>query len=223
MKLRIFGKLAVECLDQTAVILLDGDHPVFKHADCLDTLGSDHLDGGLQPIKGLNCRVEEMKNILEAGVSRQMHPVALELRGLEAGDKKNVRSTSLEDAGETGQDLRHSVAVPHRASPVHGRGDDEETIRVQCSMGVQDFEGPKEDGLNAEGHGGLVAGLGEEVGQAGDDDDGGLSANGAERLGEHGEATDLKSLTAGHQRTISAVGRVHVPLDVRIAQQRKAA
>lgn len=87
-------------------------------------------------------------------------------------------------------------------------------------------DGPKkilEDRNDAMGHYARVGGGRQEVGDAGQDADGGLGSHGLQGLGEGRHLGARDNLTAGHQRTVSAVGGVHVAPDVRIPDQREAA
>ena len=61
----------------------------------------------------------------------------------------------------------------------------------------------------------------QEVGEASDEDHVGLHSNGLQGLGKHGQLFTGQDLAAGHHGPVATVDRVHVPLDVGVAQQRE--
>ena len=82
---------------------------------------------------------------------------------------------------------------------------------------AQDLEALGHDGLDMDrGSGGQVLRAGDEVRDTGQEAHIILDADGLQGLGQGDQPSTRDNLTSGHQRTIAAVQRAHVTLDVGI-------
>ena len=120
---------------------------------------------------------------------------------------------------ELGEDLRQPVAVPKRSLAVHWR---RHQIVPSCELGrLSSDQGGEllKHWLDSVRRRPGVLRPGNEVRDAGQDDDVGLRANALQRLGQHGKPATLKDLAAGHQRSITAGGWIHVALCIGVPQE----
>ena len=126
------------------------------------------------------------------------------------------------DARELLHNLGKAIAVPDWEMPIHWWSDQVETLRVELRCIVQDRLEVLDDRLDPEGdrrHG--LVGARHEVGDAGKHGHVGGLTNLTKSFSKNRDLATRDNLGPGHQRSISTTDRVHVPLNIRISDQRK--
>ena len=198
------------------MVLFHGHEPILDHASGL------RGDGGLRlQVKGLGLddgarAIKKMKNKLKSRVSGEMNAIILKNWSREAWHQKNCIRAARKDFGELRQDLREAVSVPQGLGPVHRRTDKAAQLGPLAAERLHLSQEVDENRLNPQGHGRGTLASSQEIGDAREDDHVGLLPDLLERLGQDLETAARERLGTGHQRPVTTVHRVEMPLDVLI-------
>ena len=151
-----------------------------------------------------------------------MHSVRFVRRGWEAWHEDEVGGLALHDVGKLPQDFRHRVSVPDWSRTIHRRTKEEDGLHSGLADLTQDSQALGQDGLDMDrGSSGQVLRAGDEVRDTRQEANVALVADRLQGLGQGDQLSTWDNLTSGHQRTIAAVQRTHVTLDVGISNDRK--
>ena len=148
-----------------------------------------------------------------------MNAIRLKGWGWETWQEVAVGGPDSHDVGELLQDLRKPIPVPDGVGTIHGWTHEELQIRTSLAGDGQLLQELDEDRLGAEPGRVRASRAGHEISDAIDDADGGLDSNRAQSGGQHWHRATLDNLSAGHHRTIAAVHRAHVALDVGVTDE----
>ena len=150
-----------------------------------------------------------------------MDSIGLEFGSGEARHEQDPGLVGADDVRKLLQDLREVVAVPDGGLAVHGRTHKALEVRPGGSEGLELRQQVKKDRLHALGDVGGSVAAGEEVRHAGQHSDGRLGPDQLDGLRQYLQTTALQDLSASHQWTVTTVHGSHVPLDVRITDDRE--
>ena len=145
--------LGLELSVEAAMILLQGNHTVLQDTSCLAGLAVATILVQRNGTKEIDSAVEEMDDVLEAGIRCQMNSVSLKRGSWKTRHQKEVGRLHLHDLGELLQDLWHGVAVPARGGPVHRGAQEEHSVRPFKTGSSDRLETLLQDRLNMDTNG----------------------------------------------------------------------
>ena len=127
-----------------------------------------------------------------------MDTIRLKLGSREARHQERVVGSGLHDVRELLQNLWETLTEPDGSQAIHWRADEEQDVGTQGGELGQLLEDLQQGGLDTMG-GSVGTRRGrQEIGDAGDQADGGLGTDGAERGRQHPDVATLDNLGAGH-------------------------
>ena len=160
------------------MVLLQSGHSIIKKSANLALVQKDLLSSLGETIEDSIGAIEEMVQVLQGREGSQMNAVRLKIRGSKAGHHLEIGWSVLgEGLREQDQNLSDPVAIPNRGCSVHRGRNHEEAVRSTNAGLMELNDDLLENRLHSTGNGGIPIGAGQEVGQASDDADTGLSTN----------------------------------------------
>jgi len=160
-----------------------------------------------------------MQDELKPGIGRQVDTVSLVLRSGERWEEAKLTTADRHARGELGQDLWQAIAIPHRMGPIHGRNDQNRTARQRLREAGEEVAELDDDWLHPLAGAGVLIGIDEEVGDAGDQDDVAIGGDPVQALIKNGEAGARDELRRGQRGTGTTIDVVDVAPDVGVTDQ----
>ena len=163
---------------------------------------------------------EEMEQILQPGVGSEVNTIEIKLGSWEAWEKMEVSGQILpKDLGEQGQHFWQTFSEPNWGSPVHWRCKEVLSGRA-CGTGlVEQNANVLENWLDSLGDGRRPLDRGQEVRDAGHDDDVRLSADLPQGVAEDLEVTTRKNLGILDGGICTTVRLIDIVPDIGVTEQ----